>query len=292
MQTVVFGQTISVKADKTSIFIGEQILLKLAVENTQPGIPWFQFADTFNHLEVISRSKIDTVSENGHTNFYQNIAITSFDSGQWQFPALTIAGINQITIPVTIDVLPVDVSKKTDYNEIKEIEEVSSTTNSVIIAILLTIALVSLFMVYYFIQKKTGWPAGKPILNENETPLEWALRQLEVLKDPAQQSLAENKFYYAELNRISRTYFSMQLLQNNLPLTSDEWMIVLSRLHIDSDHKTAFFQFLRLADSVRFAKYIPPSSENEKALNAVKVMLQKTSFLHSKLYSKYQPQKY
>ena len=119
-----YGQKISANVNRTRIFIGEQIILKLSVEQTQPGIQWFQFPDTLNHLEIVTRSKIDTVSAGGFLNFSQTVSITSFDSGRWQFPALAVAGINQITMPINIDVVPVDVSKKKDYNDIKDIEEV------------------------------------------------------------------------------------------------------------------------------------------------------------------------
>ena len=93
------AQKINAEVNRSRIFIGEQILLKLSVENARGGMRWFQFPDSLNHIEVVSRSKIDTVATTSGVNYIQVIALTSFDSGRWQFPGLSIAGLNQITVP-------------------------------------------------------------------------------------------------------------------------------------------------------------------------------------------------
>ncbi len=284
-----YGQKISASVNRSRIFIGEKISLKLSVEQAQMGIHWFQFEDTMNHLEVTGRSKIDTVQSGGFMNFYQTVSLTSFDSGRWQFPALAVAGINQITMPIIIDVVPVDVSQKKDYNDIKDIEEVLLKTNPVLIATLVFLTLFSLFMIIILVLKKRKGMVPAMILKGNETPLEWALEQLNKLQQPDTSSLPEAKKYYGELNIISRKFFVMQWQQNNRQLTTDEWMVNLQQIEMDAVYKTPFYQFLRLADSVRFAKFLPPVQENETAKQTVKTMLQKAALLPADIYSTYQP---
>ncbi len=279
LHTSLFSQTISASPNRTRIFIGEQVMLRLAVENAHHGIAWFQFADTMNHLEVVQRSKIDTVLSGGVTNYYQTIAITSFDSGKWQFPALAIAGINQITMPITIDVVPVDVSQKKDYNEIKDIEEVQLSTHPFIIGILITITLFSLCMIYILIQKKRVVTFENPVLQTSESAWHWAEKELNKLQQPSSSSQVEVKNYYSKLNNISRIFFSLQLKEDNQQFTTDEWMVKLNKLSIEHDAKTAFFQFLRLSDSVRFAKFSPPSAINSVAIETMKNTLHKASLI-------------
>ena len=99
----------------------------------------------------------------------------------------------------------------------------------------------------------------------------------------------EVKKYYFDLTNISRTFFYMQLQQRSLQQTTDEWMLNLQPLPIDNETKTSFFQFLREADAVKFAKYIPPPKENEMSMAAIRQMLQKVSLLDSHIHSNYQP---
>jgi hypothetical protein len=285
----VFSQTIKAQADRDRIFIGEQIKLTLSVEGGKAGMSWFKFPDSVNHLEIVGRSKIDTVLKGSYTNYYQTIAITSFDSGRWEFPSLSLAGFGRSTTPITIDVLPVDVSKMEDYNDIKDIEEVQRETNWLIVGIIAAITLLAIGMVYWLIIKKKKVVVPDTVLKGNQSPLEWALSEINKLNA---QNLQQNdsKKYYSELTGIGRTFFHLQLQEQFQQKTTDEWMINLQSLPVDNDTKTAFFQFLRLADTVKFAKYLPPEAEKEVSVDAIKQMLQKVSLLHSNIYSKYQPQ--
>lgn len=275
--------------DRDRIFIGEQIKLKLSAEKGKAGITWFRFPDSLNHLEVVKRGKIDTVLNGRYTNYYQTILLTSFDSGRWEFPPLSLAGVKQSTLPISIDVLPVDVSKMQEYNDIKDIEDIKPENNWFITAIIAFITLLSVAAVYWLlIKKKKVLGSGVPVRG-NVSPLEWAMGELSKLHSPQSSDPVTIKKYYSDLNNISRTFFNMQLQQHSLQQTTDEWMINLQPLAVDNGIKTAFFQFLRLADTVKFAKYLPPERENETSVNAIKIMIQRVSLLQSNLHTNYQP---
>lgn len=288
-QSNLFSQTVKAAVDRDRIFIGEQIRLKLSVEQGKAGITWFRFPDSLNHLEVVKRGKIDTVLSGNYTNYYQTISITSFDSGRWEFPPLSLAGIRQSTLPLSIDVLPVDVSKMQEYNDIKDIEEVKPENNGWITAIIAFITLLSIAAIYWLLIKKKKLSVSNIPLKGNVSPLEWALAELSKLHAPNPSDPVAVKKYYSDLNTISRTFFNMQLQQHSLQQTTDEWMVGLQPLSVDNGIKTSFFQFLRLADTVKFAKYLPPERENETSLDITKIMMQKVSLLHSGLHSTYQP---
>lgn len=283
-----FSQTIKASIDRNKIFIGEQIKLKIAVEGGKAGMRWFSFPDSINHFEIVKKSKIDTVLNGSYTNYYQTLAITSFDSGRWQFPAISLAGVSQSAPPITIDVLPVDVSKMQDYNDIKDIEDVKQETDWTIIGIISAATLLSIAVLIWLFMKKKKVPSKKPVLAGNISPLDWALAELNKLKEQSVNTPAEIKKYYSALTDISRSFFNKQFNQHSLQQTTDEWMVNLQPLAVDNDTKTSFFQFLRLADTVKFAKYQPPARENQTSVEVIKTMLQKVSLLHSSIYSKYQ----
>lgn len=289
IQSKLFSQTVKAAVDRDRIFIGEQIKLKLSVERAKAGITWFSFPDSLNHFEIVKRSKIDTVLNGNYTNYYQTISITSFDSGRWDFPPLSLAGITQSTPPVSIDVLPVDVSNMQDYNDIKDIEEAKQGNNPIITFIIAAITLLSMAIIYWLLRKKKKEILPDPGLNGKLSPLEWAMAELNKLNGQNLNTSGEIKKYYSDLTNISRTFFSKQLHQRSLYQTTDEWMINLQTLSVDNEIKTSFFQFLRQADAVKFAKYLPPPKENETAVSVIKQMLKKVSLLDSTVYSNYQP---
>jgi hypothetical protein len=285
------AQNIKAGVDRNRIFIGEQIKLKLTLEQVRPGLQWFQFPDSLNHFEVLSRGKVDTVASGPLFNYYQEILITSFDSGRWQFPALAISGLNRITLPITIEVLPVDVSKMQDYHDIKDIVEVQAETDPILIAVIAAITLLSIGMIYWLYTRKKSIPVvTKAILKGELSPLDWALAEIDKLSGQSLITSPQIKKYYSDLHHISRSFFEMQFQQRSAQQTTDEWMMILQPLEVDSNIKTPFFQFLRLSDTVKFAKYLPPEYEHTASVESVKQMLQKSALLQSNLYSNYQPQ--
>lgn len=273
--------------DRNKIVIGEQIQLVLAVENAGSLSGWFNIPDSINHIEVVERQKIDTIKIGNIVNYSQRIIITSFDSGRWQIPALRIAGLSKSTQPMVIDVLPVDVSHMQDYHEIKDIIEVEAATPWIIIAALALLTLLAIVVIYYLYKNKKTQTVAAPVLKGNQTPLEWALAELDKLQQQQLYLHQQVKQHYSSLTDIARSYFFLQMQHTSLHSTTDEWMVQLQSVPADADVKTAFFQLLRLADTVKFAKYIPPSYENEKSVDVTRQLI--TNVAAANAHAAYQP---
>ncbi len=274
---VSFGQAVTATVDRDKILIGEQINLLLKTDNIQSITQWFNLPDTINHLEVVNRSKIDTIDIAGNTIYQQNIAITSFDSGHWQLPALTLVGgnnVNYTTPPIELDVLPVDVSELQDYHDIKDIVEVEEQSSYLIIILIALITLISLVAIIILMRKKRAVAVKVPTLTGNLSPLEWARQELNKLK--AENHFGQNrvKQHYQQLTNITRQFFHLQLRHKSLQQTTDEWMVNLHSLPVNQDIKTSFLQLLRLADTVKFAKYQPPAFENEQSIPVALQMIE------------------
>ena len=290
-----FSQTISSSVDRNKILIGEKIILTIKVEDAKPQnaiAQWINLPDTINHFEVVDRGKIDTISVDGIINYQQIINITSFDSGQWQIPALDVqlASVSQTlsTSPIIIDVLPVDVSQLKDYHDVKEILEVQDESSRLIIIILIIVTLLAIAIVIWLLRrkKKQTTTSSHPI--DNRQPLEWALAEINKLQLENLPNQGLVKQFYQRLTDISRQYFYRQLRQSAIHQTTEEWMLTLQDMQVDNETKTAFFQFLRLADIVKFAKYIPPADEHDNSINAATNMMKRVA--EWVLYSANKPQ--
>jgi len=270
------SQNVSAIINRDKILIGEQVNLLLKTENVTGIAQWFAMPDTVNHVEVVNRSKIDTIQVVDKLIFQQTITITSFDSGTWQIPALTIQteDNNQLaTTPLTLEVLPVDVSQMQEYNDIKEIIEVETTANKTILLIIVAITLISLAFLYWFIKRGKKQKVKAPLLAANLAPVDWALQQLTNLQQQQLTHHNQVKDHYLQLTNILRQYFYLQLNQQSLHQTTDEWMVSLHTLPIGADGKISFLQLLRLADTVKFAKYLPPPAENDQSVETAKKMV-------------------
>ncbi len=205
------------------------------------------------------------------------------------FPSLFIPVLAHPTPTVAVDVMPVDVSHMEDYNDIKDIEEVRPENDWTLVGIVAFITLLSIAMIFWLFNKKRKVFVATRTSKGNLSPLEWAIEELNKLKAQTLNTPAEVKGYYSGLSDISRTFFYRQLQQQSLQQTTDEWMTTLHPLAIDNDTKTSFFQVLRLADTVKFAKYLPHSRDNETSVEITRNMLQKVSLLQSSIHSNYQP---
>jgi hypothetical protein len=285
LSSVSWGQTIKAEIDRSKILLGEQIQLKLTIESVKGATGWFNLPDSFNHIEVVERNKIDTIQVGGITNYQQVITITSFDSGQWQIPGLIVPGIMQKTNPLTIDVLPVDVSQMEDYNDIKDIIEVKKQTNWIIIGIIALLTIAAIIAIVIFYRRIKAREVIAPVKIGNLSPLAWALQELEKLKKDGLYLSNNVKQHYDKLTYIARNYFVLQLQQPVLNITTDEWMVRLQSLPVDNTTKTSFFQLLRLSDTVKFAKYLPPMEENERSIDTAKEMLQHVAVLQQQIQS-------
>ena len=281
--TTGWAQAVSIKPDREKILIGEQITLLLKAENLKGNVAtWFNMPDTVNHIEVVKRSKIDTIDIAGNQILQQTITITSFDSGRWQIPALVLTvedGSRFTTLPIDIDVVPVDVSQMENYHDIKEIVEVEQESNKLIIILIVLITLVALAAVYYLVKRKKPRVIPAPKLQGNLSPREWALQELEKLRNENLWEHNQVKQHYQRLTDITRQFFFMHLQHKSLNQTTDEWMVKLQSLSVSQPVKTTFMQLLRLADTVKFAKYLPPSGENIESINVARQMVEQAAEL-------------
>lgn len=281
-----YGQRLSMTADRTKILLGEQVAVKLKAEDINTSVntlqDWFNIPDTANHITVVKRDKIDTVTVGSLTSYIQTITITSFDSGRWQVAPLSLLLKDNVTgrqsslvaDSLFIDVLPVDVSGMPDYHPIKDIIEVEAKPKyglyAAIALAVIAFGITAWWLVRRFKQKKAA-PA-KPVYEGSA--LEQALQQLRNLQQENLPEKGQVKLFYSTLAEICRKYVTRQMGINAMLYTSDELMILLVVYLQDEQKRVSFFQLLRLIDVVKFAKYIPAAAQHDEALNNTVAALQ------------------
>jgi hypothetical protein len=69
---------------------------------------------------------------------------------------------------------------------------------------------------------------------------------------------------FKEVSQSSRSFIDAAYQKNNTHLTTGEYMLQLKGKLPDAETENNYFQFLRLADAVKFAKYIPPGTETKE----------------------------
>ncbi len=275
-----FSQTVSATVNRDKILIGEQIEVQLKVDNIDPSKflvdKWFDVPDSFNHFEVVKRFPIDTVPVAGNITYQQKIIITSFDSGSWYIPAFPISFTSKnvkATDSILISVLPVDVSGLKDYHDIKDIIKVEPKTDWLMIGLIaggvIILVIIIILLVRYFKKRKT-FVKSKP----KQFGIAEALAQIDALQKEGLIEKGKHKLFFTKLIDICRSFSDVQLNIVTTDKTTDEYMIQLKGKIGTEPAQVKYFQLLRLADAVKFAKFIPSGAEPDEAIVTGKSFLQ------------------
>lgn len=262
--------------DRDSILIGEP--LKLSLDVRAPlgqDITWFAL-DTIPHFEFVEKGKPDTSDNIDGKAIQQTITITSFDSGNWVIPPLpiTINGRTYFTDSIPIKVTWAAFNPTEEYHDIKEITEVGSPTWMRYIPWIIAFAtLLAAAGVWYFLRHRK-----KPEVVEEKyasplTPYEEALQALEELRNRGYAQNGQIKNYYIRLNDILRVFVLRKLRIASMEKTNEELILQLRQLRMDRQTFDQLTTALRMADFVKFAKYQPDESDNEKNLAIIRTAI-------------------
>jgi len=289
------AQRATVSLDRDKIFLGEQTVLQLklddvetilklklndAANNAQSVSSWFAVPDSGNHIEVIRREKIDTISINGYSTFIQKIVITSFDSGIWTIPIvppIVKDRNNQLRAiaadSVTLQVIPVDVSKMKDFHPVGDIIHVKYTDYTwlyIAIGILILAAIV--YFLVRWLKRNKQKPFGENVVIKGN-PMNWALQQINLLEKENLIQKGEGKLFFTKLDDICRTYFDARTHTHTLQSTSIEMMEKLRAYLTEEKDRIALQQFTKLSNTVKFAKYQPQEMHGKEAIDIAKATI-------------------
>ena len=281
-----YTQSASSTIDRNKILLGEQVNLQLKAEDINTRMfflqDWFNIPDSISYIQVVKRGAIDTVDVGGVTTFTQMLTITSFDSGKWKLGPLQLIMQDRTTgnqtvlqtDSVVLEVLPVDVSNMQNYHDVKDILDVEVKPNYWLYVAIAASAIVLIILIWLMVKGSKKKKVDLPKPAYKGTPLEHALQQIKELEGEDLPAKQQVKLFYTRLSEILRNYFNDRFNVHSSHATSDELMVLLSVYLQDEKYRTEFYQLLRLSDAVKFAKYIPSTEQNEKAVKTAIETLQ------------------
>jgi len=268
------AQQVNVKAtvDRTTILIGEPIRLNLeATVPTGTSFTWFK-TDTIPHFEIVEAGNPDSSKDINLKTYRQQLIITSFDSGYWTIPAFVLrAGKQRFrtdTFAINVTYSPDDTTR--NYHDIKEIIPVKKPGIPYWYWIAGAIALLIIALVIYFMVRKK--PVVKPVQKpvSKLSPYEEAITSLEALRKEELPQKDQSKLYYTRLNDILRLYVWRKFGISSLEKTNEELIMQLRQTRLSANDYTLLAQALRMADFVKFAKYVPSVAEQEETWSTFK----------------------
>lgn len=285
------AQQAEIQLERPAIALGEQVIL--SVEFTLPGgwpngeMPadfWPVEADTLTaQIEIIDRSMIGEEQVNSDLIIFQELTITSFDTGYVVIPPLAFNWGNEriesnaLLLQVSVPQLDADGPRSN-----KALREVKYTFFDQLIERIWYIVsglalLVALVLWLRFRKRKSPQDlASQAPAPPRALPHVEALEALAGLRDKALWQRGEGKAYYTELTDILRTYIERRYSVNTLERTTREILADLKLCGLPADAMARLKATLELADMVKFAKYNALPTENEQAMSNAELIVRTT----------------
>ena len=270
---------VSMETDTTTIKIGEQIQLKIGVNETNNVIFPKLALDSLGKVEVVESLPIDTLKN----SLEKKYLLTSFDSGQYVLPKqLVLINNKQFytdSLLVNVATVKVDTLKQKMF-PIKSIKKEPKTFDDYkyllwwLIPILVLLAVI----LYVIFRKKEKKAAPKVYV----APIKEALQRLKELDEKQLVQQNKIKIYYSELTDIVRTYIEKDIKIPALESTTNELIETIndfnesSNLGISKETIHQLKEVLQTADLVKFAKSKPIVNEIKNDRTVVEEILNNT----------------
>jgi hypothetical protein len=277
---------VTARIDATHISVGDQVRLFLEVEqNPNSGkLQWAAIPDSFNHLEVVEKGKVDTTKQGNIVVYRQRLLITGFDSGVYTIPAFVFSEIpnsgtaytlQSDSFALTVQTVAVDTTKP--FKGIKGIIMVKATWLDYIWYIVggLVLIVLAIFVTLYFVRnKKVAPPAPK---GPPETLQQKTLRLLSELDQQHLWQQNKVKEYYTELTDVIRVYIEARFHTPAMELTTDD-LLAKARTNKEMvSYYSILASILSTADMAKFAKAQPLPIEHTEAMDNAKRFVQEST---------------
>jgi len=257
--------------EKDKIVVGEPV--KVTIEARMPlgqKMSWFSL-DTIPHFEWMDKGMpVETDGIDGKVVLH-SFTIIGYDTGYWTIPHYSIkvenTSYSSDTVGIRVDYDP-GFNPEENYRDIKETEEVTVESKSKLKWIYFAGGgLLLLSLLYLLFRKKSAKEAAKKIVPLS--PFDEALKSLAELRKERPAAADEVKHFYTKLNDILRNFLSKQFQIPALEETNDEVIAQLRLFNIPAEQFSKTTEALRIADFVKFARYLPGEADNERALTVI-----------------------
>ncbi|RYY64372.1 MAG: hypothetical protein EOO12_09830 [Chitinophagaceae bacterium] len=255
--------TLSVKASKQMILIGEPLELEVAVTAAGPVAP--VALDSIPFFEVLETRAADTVRQGSNYTVRQVWVLTSWDSGLRRIPPIPYAGRASQAIPIAVRFSsPFD--KNAPYHDIKDVEQVEvPARNTWIWYVVLAILLAGIALLLFPRHKGEA----VKVVRVDEHYYKKVLQQLQALQqDEARRR--EPKQFYTDLVTIFRGYLLRRKGYYSDADTSTDLVQRLPQWRVPASLQEELRATLQESDLVKFARLQPGGTAMDGAVQTLK----------------------
>ncbi len=273
------------RVDASQIMVGDQARMFIEVQHNTTGgkLQWAVMPDTFNHLEIVEKGKIDTLKQGETVIYKQRLLITGFDSGIFKIPPFVFTVIPNSGTPYPIQtdsfnllVQTVAVDTTQAFKGIKGIVYVKPTWLDYIWYIVggVVLLIAAILLTIYFVRRGKK---EKPVpVGPQESLQEQGLRLLAELEAKQLWQKNQVKQYYVELTDIVREYIEKRFNTKALELTTDE-LLQKAQYHRElMPYYSSLADILQTADLAKFAKAQPLPEEHVTAMDKARQFIATT----------------
>ncbi|MDY4512715.1 MAG: hypothetical protein SPE10_04625 [Paludibacteraceae bacterium] len=269
--------TVSATMDSTILLVGEQTRLTFTVaqmRGRQVCAP--VFSDTIvSGLEIVERLPLDTqLADDGLLLVSQSYVLTSFDSALYFIDAQPFVDGSDTLYSNPLSLKVVSIPVDTAQHAIADIKPVYAPPFDwplFWLIVLITLGVVALAVIGFFVYryvKRHAAPSAEVAEPQDLRPAhEIALERLDVIKAEKLWQQNRAKEYHTQLTDVVRDYIARRFGICAVEQTSAE---ILAGIQSElSGQKTVYADLktlLTTSDLVKFAKYKPLVSEDEKSL--------------------------
>jgi len=263
------------RVDKDSILIGET--LRISVEARLPmgeTLTW-KIPDSLAHFEWVEKGKPETTDAVDGKKIVQVLAVTSYDSGYWVIPPIKISvkGKSYATDTVGVRVVYIPQNPADDYRDIKpivDVESIKKFDKKWIILIGMTV-LVIIAIIILLRKKKTTQQTTSIV--SKLSPYEEAINTLEQLRKKLPDEALQMKPFYTDLNDVLKKYLAGSRQWPSSQKTNEEMIHYLRSSGLSQESILPLFQTLRMADFVKFARYLPGKEDHLKNVEEIEKVI-------------------
>lgn len=289
--TILLSVVLSAQIDSTQIWIGDQTALHLEAKANAGEKVQFPLFDTevSDGIEVVERGKVDTTTAaDGSVSYKQDYIITSFKDSLFYIQpiAFVVDGDTQRTQSLSLNVIqPFEMDTTEAIADIKPVMRPKIWWWGIIRWILLALLLAGLavggYYLWRWIKKRQEEKQQAPVNPELLRPCdEVALEKLDHIKAEKAWQSGLHKEYFTQLTDVIREYIARRYDVRSGEKTSDETLAAMKPILSENEQRdlyTKLEKMLRLADLVKFAKWMPTPDENEVSLLAAYTFVKQTA---------------
>ena len=279
--------SIESKVDRSTIYIGDVITYSVIVTH-DPAVKLEMpsLAANLGMFEIRDYKVHDPVEKDGQVVSQPDYLISTFEIGEMEIPPLeigyTVEGDSTRhslkSEPINIVVESLNPDEAGDIRDIKSPIYLPRDYTMLILWSSLGLLLTGLaIFAFYYIKRRRQ---GKSILPSRARPPrpahEVALEALEKLAQSDMLATGQVKNYYIEISDIIRTYIEGRYNIIAIEMTTTQLLEKVRQERMEPGLLDLLREFLDSCDIVKFAKYIPTSSENERTTQCAFDFVNKT----------------